>query len=75
MVVHLLNLTCQTLHRLILFLQCVETSERGGRIDRSVWAGEKKKRILSEIFYSPLIQGRQRSLNNGSDVTNEKWQD
>lgn len=28
MVVHLLNLTCQTLHRLILFLHCVETSER-----------------------------------------------
>lgn len=44
MVVHLLNLTCQTLHRLILFLHCVERSEWGRRLDRSVWAGEKKKR-------------------------------
>lgn len=81
MVVHLLNLTCQTLHRLILFLHCVERSEWGRRLDRSVWAGEKKKEnseweeFCAPAFYSPLIQGRQRSLNNGSVVTNEKRQD
>lgn len=47
MVVHLLNLTCQTLHRLILFLHCGERSEGGGRMDKG-GLGRRGKKENSE---------------------------
>lgn len=49
------------------------------RSERLGWREKKENSEWEEFctpaFYSPLIQGRQRSLNNGSVVTNEKRQD